>query len=100
MPADASSHRWRFLRAGGFEQVRIETAEDLLALDQLDQKLWVALACPIDGLEFDRRTLEILDVDKDGRIRAPEVLGAIRWASEVLRDPASLVDASPRLALS
>jgi hypothetical protein len=34
------------LRAGGFDQVKLETGADLLNLDQLDQKLWVALACP------------------------------------------------------
>ena len=29
---------WRFFRAGGFDQVKIETASDLLELRQLDQK--------------------------------------------------------------
>lgn len=36
------NHIWKFFRAGGFDQVRIDTGADLLALDQLDQKLWVA----------------------------------------------------------
>ena len=35
------SHKFKFFRAGGFEQVRIDTAADLLALKELDQKLWV-----------------------------------------------------------
>jgi hypothetical protein len=56
-------HRWRFVRVGGFDQVQLDTGRDLLALGQLDQKLWVALSCPIDGLEFDRRTLELIDAD-------------------------------------
>jgi len=34
-------------------------------LDQLDQKLWVALACPITGLEFDIKTASLIDTDKD-----------------------------------
>lgn len=89
--APASNHVWKFFRAGGFDQVRIETGDDLLALDQLDQKLWVALACPTAGIEFDARALELLDTDKDGRIRAGEILDAVRWLRAVLRDGDELV---------
>ena len=64
-------HRWRFFRLGGFDQVRLDTAEDLLRLHELDQKLWAALSCPVSGLEFDPRTLAMLDTDGDGRIRVP-----------------------------
>ncbi|AKU93168.1 hypothetical protein AKJ08_3555 [Vulgatibacter incomptus] len=34
------THRFRFFRAGGFDQVRLDRGEDLVALGQLDQKLW------------------------------------------------------------
>ena len=68
MATETRKHRWRFQLAGGFDQVKLDTAEDLLALPGLDQKLWVALACPVDGLEFDHKTLELLDTDKDGRV--------------------------------
>jgi len=73
-------HTWKFFRAGGFDQVKLETGADLAHLDQLDQKLWVALACPAQGLEFDARTLALIDTDKDGRIRAPEIIAAVQWA--------------------
>ena len=69
-----STHVWKFFRAGGFDQVRLETGADLMALDQLDQKLWVALACPTRGIEFGTRTLDLIDTDLDGRIRANERL--------------------------
>ena len=49
-------------------------------------KLWMALACPTHGLEIDQRTLELIDTDGDGRIRPPEILGAIDWARHVFRD--------------
>ena len=65
-----SPHTWHFFRAGGFDQVRLDSGADLLALDQLDQKLWTALACPTTGLEFDKQTLALIDTDKDGRVRA------------------------------
>lgn len=80
------SHPWKFFRAGGFDQVRLDTAADLLNLKTLDQKLWVALSCPTKGIEFDARTLALLDTDNDGHIRAPELLAAIDWAADRLAD--------------
>lgn len=86
------AHGWKFFRAGGFDQVRIETAQDLLNLKALDHKLWVALSCPVKGVEFDARTLELVDADGDGHIRAPELLAAIAWAEERLSDPDALAE--------
>ena len=71
-----------FFRAGGFDQVRFENGIDFINLDQLDWKLWVALACPTKGLAFDARTLELIDSDKDGRIRASELIAAVKWAGD------------------
>ncbi len=82
---------WKFFRAGGFDQVKLETGADMLNLDNLDQKLWVALACPTTGLQFDSRTLAMIDTDKDGRIRAPELIAAIKWAGGLLKNPDDLV---------
>jgi hypothetical protein len=83
-------YAFRFFRAGGFDQVCLDTAADLLALKELDQKLWVALSCPVQGIEFDSRTLALIDTDNDGQIRAPELLAAIEWAATRLADPAVL----------
>ena len=66
---DSDSHRWRFFRIGGFDQVRIETADDLRHLHELDQKLWAVLACPCSGLEIDSRTLKLIDSSDEGRLR-------------------------------
>jgi hypothetical protein len=71
-----------------------------MALDQLDQKLWVALACPTTGLEFDKATLALIDTDKDGRIRAPELIAATKWAGSCLKNPDELLKSSPSLSLS
>jgi len=95
-----SAHRWRFFRAGGFDQVTLETGADLLNLDQLDQKLWMALACPTTGLEFDRKTLELVDSDGDGRIRAPELIAAIKWAGSLLRNPDDLIRGGDTIPLA
>jgi hypothetical protein len=85
-----SSYRWRFFRSGGFDQVCLETGADLLALDQLDQKLRVALSCPVKGLEFDARTLERIDGDRDGHIRVPDLIAAAKWAGSMLWNPDDL----------
>ena len=50
-------HTWSFYRAGGVDQVQLQRGADILRLDELDLKLWVALSCPVKGLEIDERTL-------------------------------------------
>ena len=95
-----SKHRWTFFRAGGFDQVRLATGADLMSLDQLDQKLWIALSCPTQGLEFDSRTLELLDADGDERIRVPEIIEAVKWAGSMLKNPDDLTKGSAILPLS
>lgn len=87
-----STHRWRFFRAGGVDQIVLTEAEDLARLGKLDQKLWVALACPVRGTEIDERTLALIDADHDGRVRAPEVLAAVDWCGKVFRGLAELFE--------
>jgi hypothetical protein len=93
-------HRWRFFRSGGFNQVLLETGADLMALDRLDQKLWAALSCPVKGLEFEQRTLELIDSDGDGRIRVPEIIAAVKWAGSLLKNPDELTLRAPELPLA
>jgi hypothetical protein len=96
----SSPYRWKFFRAGGFDQVRLDAGADLLALPGLDPKLWVALACPTRGIEFDTTTLDLIDTDKDGRIRVPEILAAVQWAGAHLKTADTLLEGSSSLALS
>jgi len=95
-----SKHPWKFVRTGGMDHVSIETGADLLALGQLDPKLWVALSCPVRGLELDESTLALIDTDGDGRIRVPEVLAAVRWADARLKDAGDLLKGSVSLPLA
>ncbi|HUG10554.1 MAG TPA: hypothetical protein VMM36_06050 [Opitutaceae bacterium] len=94
-----TAHRWNFMRVGGLDQVRFTSGADLAALDTLDQKLWVALSCPSRGLEFDTKTLGLIDTDGDGRIRAPELIAAIKWATARLKSPESLINNGSGLPL-
>jgi len=91
MAASASPHGWTFFRTGGLDQVALTSGADLLGLEQLDQKLWVALSCPVKGLELDEKSLALIDTDGDGRVRAPEVIAAIKWAAVRLKDAGALL---------
>ena len=94
------THYWKFFCAGGFDQVKLESGADLANLDQLDQKLWVALACPVHGLEFDSQTLGLIDTDKNGRVRAPELIAAAKWATGLLKNPDDLLKGQSSLPLA
>lgn len=95
-----SPHPWQFFRAGGVDQVIVRSGQDIARLPELDQKLWVALACPTRGIEFDERTLDLIDTDHDGRIRPPELLAACAWACARLRNPDELTRPGDTLELS
>lgn len=94
------SHAWNFFRTGGLDQVSLTTGADLLALEHLDQKLWVALSCPVKGLELDEKTLALIDGNADGRVRVPELLAAIKWAAARVKDPSVLLSGADSLPLA
>lgn len=100
MQSGEHKHQWRFFRSGGFDQVLIDNVGDLRHLGELDQKLWTVLACPSTGLEFDARTLRLLDQDGDGYIRAPEIIAAAQWLCEVLKTPEVLFEQADSLPLA
>lgn len=95
-----TTHRWQFYRAGGLDQVVFRSGQDIVNLRALDQKLWVALACPTEMLNIDERTLTLLDTDKDGRIRPPELIATVEWLREVYRNPDELMTSRDFVPLS
>lgn len=96
----ATQHQWKFFRAGGFDQVLLESGDDLVALSGLDKKLWAALSCPVKGVEFDQRTLQLLDTDADDHIRVPEILAAVEWTGACLKDRQVMVNGQQGVPLS
>ncbi len=79
-------YNWKFNTVGGVTRVVIDRGEDIAHLGELDQKLWTVLSCPVNGLEFDARTLALMDSDGDGKIRVNEVVAASKWLDNVLVD--------------
>lgn len=74
-----SDHKWRWFRAGRIDQVSLVTGEDIANLSSLDKKYFMAMSMPVKSVRFDKRMLEFMDADKDGRIRISEVLAAIEF---------------------
>ena len=91
---------WKFSTVGGVTRVNIESGDDIAHLNELDQKLWTVLSCPVKGLEFDERTLTLMDADKDGRIRVNEVVAASQWLTKVLKDMNYLLEGKDIVSFS
>jgi hypothetical protein len=91
---------WNYFRAGGVVQVELKTTDDLLQLRHLDQKLWMALSMPTRGVHCDTRTLDLLDSDKDGHIRPPELIEALQWLEKTLNDPGLILTEGQSVSLS
>ena len=78
-------HEWKFFKSARCVQAKVETGDDLLALKELDKKLWTVLSAPTTGVRFDEATLKLIDSDGDGRVRVPEVLAAVDWMAARFR---------------
>ena len=98
--SEEGKHIWQFSRVGGVNRVNLDRGSDLLSLESLDQKLWTALSCPVHGMEIDPKTLELIDKDKDERIRVPEILEAVKWLTSLIKNPDELVKEHKTLPLS
>ncbi|MBQ1926744.1 MAG: hypothetical protein II180_11580, partial [Proteobacteria bacterium] len=81
------AYNWTFCKIGGVTRVKISSGKDIAHLDELDQKLWTVLSCPVAGLEFDEKTLKLMDTNNDGKIRVNEVKAAAKWLTSVVKDP-------------
>lgn len=64
--------------------LRIRGAEDLRHVLALDEALWVATNAPIATMHGDERFFALVDTDRNGRITACEVRGAILWTLSLL----------------
>jgi hypothetical protein len=94
------AHRWHFFRAGGVDQVSLRDGKDLLSIAELDQKLWVALAMPVKGVDLDPVTLALLDDDKDGRIRVHDIQREVMFIGATFKDPDDVLESHDEVELS
>lgn len=91
---------FKFTMVGGVPRVRIDSAEDIRHLGELDQKLWTVLSCPVTGLELDEASLRLMDYNNDGKIHVNEVVQTAQWLCSVLQNPRLLLDGTDHIRLS
>ena len=77
---------------GGVTRVRIESAEDIRHLGELDKKMWTVLSCPTTGLEISSDSLSLMDLDGDGKLRVDEVIATADWLCATLKNAKSLFE--------
>ena len=87
-----AKYKWSFANVGGVTRVRIQSAEDLRHLGELDKKMWTVLSCPVNGLEISADSLSLMDIDGDGKLRLKEVVGTAEYLCAALKDPKSLFE--------
>ena len=65
---EKTSYPWTFTSVGGTVRVKVTSGADIAHLGELDRKMWTVLSCPTRNLEFDQKTLDLLDTDHDGKM--------------------------------
>ena len=94
------NYNWKYASVGGSVRVKLERGSDIANLASLDRKKWTVLSCPTTGLEFDEKTLKMLDADGDGRIHVDEVVATSQWITSAIKDPDILLKGQGELKLS
>jgi len=94
-----AKYDWKFANVGGVTRVRIQSAEDLRHLGELDKKMWTVLSCPTTGLEISSDSLSLMDQDGDGQLRLKEVVATADYLCGALKDPQTLFEQSDSIAL-
>ena len=94
-----AKYNWSFANVGGVTRVRIQSAEDIRHLGELDKKMWTVLSCPVNGLEISAESLSLMDQDGDGKLRVKEVVATADYLCATLNEPQSLFDQTDILAV-
>lgn len=94
------SEQWKYGIVGGSPRVKIETADEIKRLPELDPKLWTVLSCPVCGLELEEKSLTLLDSNKDGAIHINEINDIAKYLSRVLNGLDILLTEGDDLPLS
>lgn len=86
-----------FQKLGGKYQLLIDKPEDLKFVTELDEAHWIATGAPVDSFTCDKKFLQYLDSDNNGRIRTDELKCALKWLFSVLNDISVLEEKTPVL---
>jgi len=80
-------------------QRRIQDADELACILDLDEARWVATSAPVDMLNCDATFLKLVDADGNGRITCAELKRAVRWLLDNLCDRGGISEGTTSLRL-
>ncbi|HRI51360.1 MAG TPA: hypothetical protein PLW65_14365 [Pseudomonadota bacterium] len=89
-----------FRNFGGMYQLRLETAEEIRYIRELEKARWSATSAPLEQFYCDPQVLAYLDTDNNGRIRVHELLHAQQWLYENLASRDGFERGSDELSLA
>ena len=89
---------FRFRIIGGGLQLRLNSVQDLANILLLDEALWAVTSVDIDAMRFDKRFLEFVDSDHDGKIRSDEVKKAVKFSLDYFSDLSALAEGKAELS--
>lgn len=72
-------YRYGFYRMARTTQAALRCGADIEHLRELGRRYWLVLSCPVSTTPTTNDVAPLLDTDKDGRVRIPEVLAAVDW---------------------
>ena len=84
IPSTASG--FVFENYGGSYQLRVSSADDLAALDGLDEPFWMAISAPVSQLACDNALMKWLDEGGSGRVQSGDIRRAVQWLLSVFCD--------------
>lgn len=89
-----------FRNFGGMYQLRLESAEEIRYIRELEKARWSATSAPLEQFYCDAQVLAYLDTDNNGRIRVHELLDAQQWLYTNLASRDGFERASDELQLA
>jgi len=93
------SNHTSFDNFGSTLHFKIKDYCDLKAVLELDEALWIATTAPVSTLKIDPVFLDLLDNDKDARLRAEEIKDGIRFLEKHLVDHSGIQQNNLSLSL-
>ncbi|MBP5326392.1 MAG: hypothetical protein J6Y98_00595 [Bacteroidales bacterium] len=100
LPGKDKGHEWTFASIGGVTRVTINNGDDIAHLDELDQKLWTVLSCPVKGLEFNEETLHQMDFDSDDKIHVNEIIATAKWITGAVKNADNIINGADSIELA
>ena len=92
--------KFALVNYGGSFQLDLRSADDLEALDIIDEAFWMSTSAPVYGLNCDPDLIEILDTNKNGRILSSDVRNSAATLLRLVKTRENINGRSPVIGAS